>query len=197
MSSICLVAVSFFADVAIFQIVPSGAYHAAVAQNPFVTARQPVVQGRSLSGLRTTQMCLIRSPATSNANTVTVTPSCWATRPGWPLTVRSRIVMVPGARSAISTQARAICSPPSIGCEEGGGEAAAVGDRRGVGVEQADQGVDVLGLPGLLEVPDDAGLPGRRGRGSLRARMRRRAEEASWRHAAGVRPTISATSAKE
>ena len=38
--------------------------------------RQPVVQGRSFSGLRTAQMCLIRSPATSNANTVTVTPSC-------------------------------------------------------------------------------------------------------------------------
>ena len=39
-------------------------------------ARQPVVQGRSLSGLRTAQMCVIRSPATANANTVTVTPSC-------------------------------------------------------------------------------------------------------------------------
>ncbi len=38
--------------------------------------RQPVVQGRSLSGLSTAQMCLIRSPATWNANTVTVTPSC-------------------------------------------------------------------------------------------------------------------------
>ena len=75
-------------------------------------------QGRSLSGLRTTQMCLIRSPATSNANTVTVRPSCWATRPGWPLTVRSRNVMVPTARFAISTQARAICSPPSMGCRK-------------------------------------------------------------------------------
>jgi hypothetical protein len=38
--------------------------------------RQPVVQGRSFSGLRTAQMRLIRSPAISNANTVTVTPSC-------------------------------------------------------------------------------------------------------------------------
>jgi hypothetical protein len=36
---------------------------------------QPVVQGRSLSGLSTAQMCLIRSPATSNASTDTVTPS--------------------------------------------------------------------------------------------------------------------------
>jgi hypothetical protein len=39
-------------------------------------ARQPVVQGRSLSGFRTAQMCLIRSPATSNATTATVTPPC-------------------------------------------------------------------------------------------------------------------------
>src|SRR5262249_28774871 len=76
--------------------------------------RNPCVQGRSFSGLRTTQMCLIRSPATSKANTVTMTPSCSATRPGWPLTVRSRNVMVPGARLAISTQARAICAPPSM-----------------------------------------------------------------------------------
>jgi hypothetical protein len=37
--------------------------------------RQPAVQGRSLSGLPTTQTCLIRSPATSNAITATVTPS--------------------------------------------------------------------------------------------------------------------------
>jgi hypothetical protein len=37
---------------------------------------QPVVQGRSFSGFRTAQMCLIRSPATSNATTVTVTPAC-------------------------------------------------------------------------------------------------------------------------
>ena len=43
---------------------------------------QPVVQGRSLPGLRTAQMRVIRSAGMSNANTVTVTPSCWATRPG-------------------------------------------------------------------------------------------------------------------
>ena len=35
-----------------------------------------MVQGRSLSGLRTAQMWVIRSPVTANANTVTVTPSC-------------------------------------------------------------------------------------------------------------------------
>src|ERR1019366_3787032 len=51
--------------------------------------------------------------------------------------------------------------------EHGADEAAAVGDRRGVGVEEANEGVDVLGFPCLLEVPDDAGLPGGRGRGSL------------------------------
>jgi hypothetical protein len=39
-------------------------------------------QGRSLPGLRTPQTCLIRSPAISNAYTVTVTPSRCATRPG-------------------------------------------------------------------------------------------------------------------
>jgi hypothetical protein len=37
--------------------------------------RQPAVQIRSFSGLRTAQMRLIRSPATSNAYTVTVAPS--------------------------------------------------------------------------------------------------------------------------
>src|SRR5260370_29577413 len=54
------------------------------------------------------------------------------------------------------------------GAQEGNGEAAAVGDRGGAGVEQADQGVDVLGLPCRLEVPDDAGLLGCRSRGTLR-----------------------------
>jgi hypothetical protein len=39
-------------------------------------ARQPVVQGRSFSGFNTAQMWVIRSPATSNAYTATVTPSC-------------------------------------------------------------------------------------------------------------------------
>ena len=38
----------------------------------------------------------------SNAYTVTVTPSIWATRPGWPLTVRSRSVRL-GALLAMST----------------------------------------------------------------------------------------------
>lgn len=52
--------------------------------------------------------------------------------------------------------------------EVGLGEAAAVGDRRGVGVEEADGNVDVLGLPCLLEVFDDVGLPGWGSRGSLR-----------------------------
>jgi hypothetical protein len=45
----------------------------------YLEARQPLIQSRSFSGLRTTQMCLIRPPATSNANTVTMTPSWSAT----------------------------------------------------------------------------------------------------------------------
>ena len=71
---------------------------------PSACACPPAVQGRSLSGLRTAQMCLIRPPATSNAYTATVTPSCWATRPGWPLTVRSRIVTLRCAWPAMSTR---------------------------------------------------------------------------------------------
>jgi hypothetical protein len=51
--------------------------------------------------------------------------------------------------------------------ELGAGQAAAVGDRGGVGVEEADEGGDVLGFPCPGEVPDDAGLLCRRGRGSL------------------------------
>ena len=63
---------------------------------------QAVVQCRSFSGLRTVQIWLMRSPTMSNAITITVTPSRWATRPGRPLTVRSSIV-IPGARPAMST----------------------------------------------------------------------------------------------
>jgi hypothetical protein len=51
---------------------------------------------------------------------------------------------------------------------EGEGAPAAVGDRGGVGVEQADQGVDVHGLPCPLERPDHDGLLGRRTRGRPR-----------------------------
>src|SRR6516165_6379880 len=46
--------------------------------------------------------------------------------------------------------------------ESGGDEAAAVRDHSGVRVEQADQGADVPGFPRPLEVPDEAGPPGRR-----------------------------------
>ncbi len=57
--------------------------------------------GRSLSGLRTAQMRVIRSsPATSNANTVSILPPDSTTRPGSPFTVRSRIVRG-GANRAI------------------------------------------------------------------------------------------------
>ena len=47
-----------------------------LATDPLVRVLQPPLQGRSLSGLRTAHICRIRSPARSNANTVTVTPSC-------------------------------------------------------------------------------------------------------------------------
>ena len=40
--------------------------------------------------------------------------------------------------------------------EHSADQAAAVGDRGGAGVEQADEGADVAGFPGLLEVPDEA-----------------------------------------
>jgi hypothetical protein len=52
--------------------------------------------------------------------------------------------------------------------ELGADEAAAVTDRGGVGVKEADQGLDVLGFPCLLEVPDDIDALGCRSRGSLR-----------------------------
>ena len=56
-------------------------------------------QQSRIAGLRIARMCLIRPPVMSNANTVTVAPSCWATRPGWPLTVHSRIVTLRGERA--------------------------------------------------------------------------------------------------
>jgi hypothetical protein len=85
--------------------------------------------------------------------------------------------------------------------QRGAGQAAAVGGQRGAGVEQADEGADVLGFPCLPEVPDDAGLLGCRGCGGLRradaAAGRGGQLAARRRGAAGVRPAISATSGKE
>jgi MFS family permease len=52
--------------------------------------------------------------------------------------------------------------------QDGRDHSAAVAGRRGVRGQQADEGVDVPSLPGLLEGPDDAGLVGGRGRGSPR-----------------------------
>jgi hypothetical protein len=46
------------------------------------------------------------------------------------------------------------------GVQEGKREAAAVGDGRGIGVEQADESVDVHGFPCLFKGPDDSGLLG-------------------------------------
>src|SRR6185312_6703486 len=51
------------------------------------------------------------------------------------------------------------------GVQGGGGLAAAVGGDGGAGVEQGDEGGDVPGLPRVLEVADDGGLPGGGGRG--------------------------------
>jgi hypothetical protein len=65
---------------------------------------QPTAQGRSLPGLSTAQMRVIWPAAISNAYTATVRPSCWATRPGWPLTVRSRNLTLPGAARARSAR---------------------------------------------------------------------------------------------
>src|SRR6478609_6318074 len=48
------------------------------------------------------------------------------------------------------------------------GEAAAVGDRCGIGVEETDESRDVLGLPCLLELLDDVSLLGWGGRRGLR-----------------------------
>jgi hypothetical protein len=44
--------------------------------------------------------------------------------------------------------------------QRGRDESAAVGGHGDAGVEDADEGADVLGFPGLLELPDDAGLTG-------------------------------------
>ncbi|MFF0205646.1 hypothetical protein [Streptomyces sp. NPDC005017] len=49
-----------------------------------------------------------------------------------------------------------------------GGDSASLAGRRDVGGRQADERAHVLGLPGLLQRPDDIGVPGRRGRLGLR-----------------------------
>jgi hypothetical protein len=79
---------------------------------------------------------------------------------------------------------------------DGAQRGAAVTGQRGGGVEQADEGADVLGFPGLLEVPDDGGLAGGGAAGGWQARTRRRAADASCRQAGGVRPVIAAISVK-
>ena len=56
------------------------------------------------------------------------------------------------------------------GVDEGDGPPAAVGDRGGIRVEQPNESVDILRLPGKPEGPDDRGLPGGRAR---RGRLRR------------------------
>jgi hypothetical protein len=102
--------------------------------------------------------------------------------------VRAVSDLDPGARDLLGALDRV---------KEGDGETPAVRDGGGVGVEQADEGVDVLGFPRPQEVPDQAPacLPAELLAGAWAARTRWRADEASWRQAAGVRPVMSATSA--
>lgn len=57
---------------------------------------------------------MTRPSATSNEATVMTAPACWATRPGTPLTDRSRSSS-PGALSAMATMYWAMRAPPSIG----------------------------------------------------------------------------------
>ncbi len=104
--------------------------------------------------------------------------------------------MLLGARLAISTQARATCSPPSMGRRKvvarppPSAIAVASGSSRPIRASMSlasHAALNALTMAACWAV----GLAG-----ACDARMRRRAEEASWRHAAGVRPTMSATSAK-
>src|ERR1700691_373800 len=148
------------------------------------TACQPVIQGRSLPGFRTAQMWVIRSSAIRNANTVTVTPYCWATRPGWPLTVRSRNVTLSGARCTRSARYRAISSAPSTGWSVAltrpppSAVTLAPGSRRPTSVPTSPASsarLNSLTTPACRAV----GVGG-----ACDARMRRRPEEGSWRHAA-------------
>ena len=112
-------------------------------------------------------MLLIRSPATPNAITVTVTPGLLDDQAGLAVdrALQNRDVGCPGgdfdvgARDLLAAVDRV---------ERGPDRAAAVGDRDGVGVEDADETGDVYGLPCRLEVPDNAGPQRRRSLGGLR-----------------------------
>lgn len=66
-------------------------------------AGQRGVQGRSLPGLRTAQMCLIWSPAMSKANTVTVMPSsCLAAgTPTGSVTKSPEVARAPGSAACM------------------------------------------------------------------------------------------------
>jgi hypothetical protein len=75
-------------------------------------------------------------------------------------------------------------------------EAAGVGDDRGAGIQEADEGGDVPGSPRLLKSRTRPACRAAGDAGDCAARTRRGAEEASWRQAAGVRPAMPATSAK-
>jgi len=102
-------------------MVPGFASRSPVSSDPQRSAERHRTAGRtSRSGMRGTPRQSSGAPGCHVLLSwpTTTTPSCSATSPGWPLTVRSRNVMVPAARLAISTQARATCSPPSMGCRK-------------------------------------------------------------------------------
>ena len=140
-------------------------------------------------------MCLIRPPATSNANTVTVTPSCWATRPGWPFDHTLQDCHVECYADDRGVEARDLLAA-SDGAQGGGDESAAIGGSRWLRVEDTDEGADVPGFPGLLKSLTRLARRAGEAAAAREARTRRPADVASWRQAAGLRPVISATSVK-
>ena len=159
-------------------------------------ARGQGVHGRSFSGLRTAQMCLIRSPAIVEREH------------------RHGDAVLLGHQAGLAVD-RALQERRAVArrrrSRRGTGDLLAALDR----VQERDwpgrrrrrspwrrgragrSGRRCPWPPRPLEVPDDR-RPARRSgaAGVCAVRMRRRADEASWRQAAGVRPTISATSAK-
>ena len=112
-------------------------------------------------------MCVIRSPATANANTVTVTPFLLSHQPGLAVDRALQDRHVAGCPAGDIDDVACDLLAAFDRAQRGADQAAAVGDHRGAGVQQADEGADVPRFPGLLEVPDDGGLPGRGGRGGL------------------------------
>ncbi len=149
--------------------------------------------GRSFSGLRTTQIRVTRPSEMSNEATVMTTPARRATRPGTPLTDRSRSSS-PGALSAMATMYWAMRAPPSIGrrtvptMPPPSAVITAAGLRR---VTRA--AMSLVSHASLTCLTTSARPVADTGARAMLAR--RRAEAASCLQAAGVRPSTSAISA--